>query len=452
MTIPISPLDGRYADKLSTYPFLRGEYALTQERVRVECAWLVALADCPQFGALQLDSNERQFIDALVSEFAEPEFAQIKAIEQECRHDVKAVEYYLARRCAQHPGLTKKRQFIHFACTSEDINNLAYAGLVAQARAELVAQLGTISTMLKQQAETDAELPMLARTHGQSATPTTLGKELANFAHRLSKQSGLIAKLPIEAKCNGATGNYNAHAFACPQVDWLDLSRSLVERLGFSFNAYSTQIEPHDYLANLFSSIANANSILLDLTRDLWAYISMGYYRQSRKSQAEVGSSTMPHKINPIDFENAEGNLGLANALLLHMSTKLPISRLQRDLSDSTVLRNIMPACAYCLLAYQSMQSGLGKITADKARIAQDLDQQWALLAEPIQTVMRLHGINDAYEQLKQLTRGQAVSKQLLHEFIEQLPIDQQQRQRLRQLTPGSYLGYAAQLARQQAT
>ena len=443
----ISPLDGRYAAKLSHYRFLQGEHSLAQARVRVECAWLLSLADNPQFTAFNLSADERAFVTTLISDFDAAAFARVKQIEQQSRHDVKAIEYYLAERCAEHHTLDNKTNFIHFACTSEDINNLAYAYLTQQARAALLEALGDISTELTRQARTYADHAMIARTHGQLATPTTMGKELANFAHRLQQQLNHIASCPILGKCNGASGNYNAHAVACPHIDWRQHSQRFIKGLGLAFQPFSTQIEPHDYLANLCSAIANANSILLDLCRDIWAYISLGYFQQNIASSSEVGSSTMPHKVNPIDFENAEGNLGIANALLAHLAAKLPISRLQRDLSDSTALRNLMPAFAYCLLAADSLQSGLGKIRANQELMAAELAEHWVLLAEPIQTVMRLHGIHDAYEQLKELTRGQHLGQEQIHAFIAELDIPETARQQLLNLTPSSYLGYAAELA-----
>ena len=443
----ISPLDGRYAAKLSHYRFLQGEQSLAQARVRVECAWLLSLADNPQFTTFNLSADERAFVTTLISDFDAAAFARVKQIEQHSRHDVKAIEYYLAERCAEHHTLDNKTNFIHFACTSEDINNLAYAYLTQQARAALLEALGDISTELARQARVYADHAMIARTHGQLATPTTMGKELANFAHRLQQQLKRIAACPILGKCNGASGNYNAHAIACPHIDWRQHSQRFIEGLGLDFQPFSTQIEPHDYLANLCSAIANANSILLDLCRDIWAYISLGYFQQNIASASEVGSSTMPHKVNPIDFENAEGNLGIANALLAHLAAKLPISRLQRDLSDSTALRNLMPAFAYCLLAADSLQTGLGKIRANQELMAAELAEHWVLLAEPIQTVMRLHGIHDAYEQLKELTRGQHISQEQIRAFIAELDIPETARQQLLNLTPSSYLGYAAELA-----
>ena len=443
----ISPLDGRYAERLQRYRCLQGEHALMQARLQVECAWLETLADCPQFPTEPLSPAASAWLQGLVNNFGAADFDAIKDFEARSRHDVKAVEYYLAERCSQHPELSSKVSLIHFACTSEDINNLAYALLTQRARSELLSGLGAIASALAERASSWAGVAMLARTHGQSATPTTLGKEFANFHHRLRQQMALIADLPISAKCNGATGNYNAHRFACPEVDWQRLSRKLVADLGLEFNPYSTQIEPHDSLANLLNAVGGANSILLDCCRDCWAYISMGYLRQRVGDQSEVGSSTMPHKVNPIDFENAEGNLGVANALLTHLAQKLPISRLQRDLSDSTALRNLTPAFAHSLLAYDSILAGCAKVEADPGRIGADLDEAWELLAEPIQTMMRLHGISDAYEQLKGLSRGRTLSREQLHDFIRKLPIPARERERLLELRPATYLGDAEQLA-----
>ncbi|MBK9114687.1 MAG: adenylosuccinate lyase [Betaproteobacteria bacterium] len=446
----LSPLDGRYAAKVAALTGHFSEYGLVRHRVRVELAWLTALADetaiveLPPFSA-----DARAEIDKVAAAFGPADAARVKAIERTTNHDVKAVEYWLKERFAGVPEVARAAEFIHFACTSEDINNLAHGIALAQARAEiLLPALHAIASDLRALAHTHAGTAMLARTHGQPATPTTLGKELANVVARVERQAAQIERVPLLGKMNGAVGNYNAHAAAYPDVDWERLSARVVAGLGLEQNPYTTQIEPHDYMAELFDAVARANTILIDLDRDVWGYVSLGYFRQ-RVKEGEVGSSTMPHKVNPIDFENSEGNLGLANALLRHLAEKLPISRWQRDLTDSTVLRNMGVALGYALLGWVSLRQGLAKLEADPARIAADLDANWEVLAEPIQTVMRRYGVANPYEQLKALTRGRTgMTRESLHAFIDGLALPADAKARLKALSPAAYTGLAAALAK----
>jgi adenylosuccinate lyase len=445
----LSPLDGRYHAKVSSLSHAFSELGLIRLRVRVEVEWLKALSaasipDVPAFSAATLAQ-----LEGVVASFSEADAQAIKEIEARINHDVKAIEYWLRQRLSDNAELQRAAHFIHFACTSEDINNLSYALLALEARAQIMLPaLTRIVDKLAAMAHELADVPMLARTHGQPATPTTLGKELANFAVRLRRSRTRIAGVRLTGKLNGAVGNYNAHLAAYPDVDWDRLARGLVQALGLEFNAYTTQIEPHDSLAELFDAYAAANTVLIGLNRDLWGYISLGYFRQRVKA-GEVGSSTMPHKVNPIDFENSEGNLGIANALLRHLSDKLPVSRWQRDLSDSTVLRNVGVALGHTLLAFDACLAGLAKIEASPERIREDLERAWEVLAEPIQTVMRRHGREEAYEQLKALTRGKdGITRETLHAFIRALDIPDNDRQRLLELTPSSYIGLAARLAR----
>ncbi|MDH4191006.1 MAG: adenylosuccinate lyase [Betaproteobacteria bacterium] len=444
----LSPLDGRYAKSVDTLRPFFSEQALIRYRVRVELAWLIALAAEPKLRELKpLSRSTLAELEALVADFAEGDAEAIKRIEAETNHDVKAIEYWLKDRLAGNREMERSLEFIHFGCTSEDINNLSYALMLAEARAlVLLPGLDAILSALRAKAHRYAELPMLSRTHGQPATPTTLGKEMANFAHRLRRARERVAGVSILGKINGAVGNYNAHIVAYPEVDWPRFARRFVERLGLEFNPYTIQIEPHDSFAELFDACARANTVLLDLDRDLWGYVSLGYFRQKLK-EGEVGSSTMPHKINPIDFENSEGNLGVANALLRHLADKLPVSRWQRDLSDSTALRNLGNALGHSLLAWNSCLRGLGKLDADPKRLAADLDANWEVLAEPIQQVMRRYGVPDAYEKLKALTRGRRIGRKDLAVFIRKLPIPQTAKRRLLALTPASYTGLAARLA-----
>ena len=449
----LSPLDGRYATKLAALSTWLSESALMRERVYVEVEWLIALAevraDDPRLVDLpQIDLPGRERLRAIAKRFAHGNAARIKAIEAVTNHDVKAVEYFLKEQVRDDSALAGAAEFIHFACTSEDINNTAYARMVQGARAQvLLPAIDLVVSRLRSMAHTFAAVPMLARTHGQSASPTTMGKELANVVARLERARGRFAEVPLRAKMNGAVGNYNAHVAAYPEIDWEAFARKVVEQhLGLVFNPYTIQIEPHDDLAELFDAVARLNTILIDLNRDLWGYISLGYFRQ-RLREGEVGSSTMPHKVNPIDFENSEGNLGVANALLRHFSEKLPISRWQRDLTDSTVLRNIGVAMGHTLLGWDSLQRGLDKLELAPQALASDLDACWEVLAEPIQTVMRRYGVANPYEQLKDFTRGQAMDAQRLHEFVDRLAIPDHAKAELKALTPASYTGLAAQLA-----
>jgi adenylosuccinate lyase len=447
----LSPLDGRYAGKVAPLRVLFSEYALIRFRVQVEIEWLKALAaepairEVPTFAAATLAA-----LDAVVSGFSEADGVAVKAIEVRTNHDVKAIEYFLKERLAGNAEIARVAEFIHFACTSEDINNVCHALMLKEARdTVMLPALARIVERLAALAHQHAGDAMLSRTHGQPATPTTLGKEMANVCARLRIARDRIAAVPLRAKMNGAVGSYNAHLAAYPDVDWQAFARGLVTRLGLEFNEYTIQIEPHDAIAELFDAYARANTILIDFDRDVWGYISLGYFRQKVKA-GEVGSSTMPHKVNPIDFENSEGNLGLANVLLRHMSEKLPVSRWQRDLTDSTVLRNMGVALGHTLLAYDSCERGLDKLEANLERLAEDLDANWEVLAEPIQTVMRRYGVTGAYEQLKELTRGKGgMTRASLHRFIKTLQgIPEAERGRLLALTPSSYIGEAAELAR----
>lgn len=444
----LSPIDGRYAAKADPLREWLSEAAFMRHRVKVEVHWLIALArtglpDMPKFSA----QSEAALL-ALVEHFSEADAARIKEIEAVTNHDVKAVEYWMKERVQDNAELVAASEFIHFACTSEDINNTSHGMMLKGARdSVLVPTLRRVHARLVELAHANAREPMLSRTHGQPASPTTLGKEMANVAARLARAIDRIERVELLGKMNGAVGNYNAHLSAYPEFDWEAFSRDVIEnRLGLAFNPYTIQIEPHDYMAELFDAVARANTILLDLDRDVWGYISLGYFKQKTKA-GEIGSSTMPHKVNPIDFENSEGNLGLANALLRHLSEKLPVSRWQRDLTDSTVLRNIGVAFGYSLLAYEACLRGLGKLETNPERLAEDLDNCWEVLAEPVQTVMRRHGIANPYEQLKELTRGKGISREALRTFIEGLAIPDEAKARLLEMTPGSYIGRAVELA-----
>jgi len=447
--VALSPLDGRYASKVAALREHFSEFGLIRHRIRVELAWLCALADEPSFTELKpFSAAARRDINDVADTFGVTDGERVKAIERTTNHDVKAVEYWLKERFAAVPEVASAAEFIHFACTSEDINNLAHGLALAAARRDiLLPMLRDISADLRALAHRHAALPMLSRTHGQAATPTTLGKEMANFCARIERQIVAIEHVPIKGKINGAVGNYNAHVVACPDVDWEKLAVRVVNGLGLEFNPYTTQIEPHDYMAELFDAIARVNTILLGLDRDIWGYVSLGYFRQ-RVTEGEVGSSTMPHKVNPIDFENSEGNLGLGTAMLRHLAEKLPVSRWQRDLTDSTVLRNMGAALGYSLLGWSSLRQGFRKLEVDATRIAADLDANWEVLAEPIQTVMRLHGIANPYEQLKALTRGKSgITRESLHAFIEGLDLPADAKARLKALTPATYVGIAPALA-----
>lgn len=446
----LSPLDGRYAAKTDKLRPILSESGFMHHRVKVEIAWLQALSAAGFAEIKPFSSNASQRLDKLVSDFTEADAARIKEIEAVTNHDVKAVEYWLKEKVKDVPELVAATEFIHFACTSEDINNTSHGMMLKAARDDvLLPSLRAVVEKLTQLAHDNADLPMISRTHGQPASPTTLGKEMANVVARLQRGLQRIADVEILGKMNGAVGNFNAHLSAYPDTDWQAFSKDVIEnRLGLSFNPYTIQIEPHDYMAELFDAIARANTILLDLNRDIWGYISLGYFKQSTKA-GEIGSSTMPHKVNPIDFENSEGNLGMANAVLKHMAEKLPISRWQRDLTDSTVLRNIGVGFGYALLAYDSCLRGLNKLEVNPPRLAEDLDDTWEVLAEPVQTVMRRYGIENPYEQLKDLTRGKGISKEAMQQFIVTLAIPQAAKDQLLAMTPANYIGYASKLAKE---
>ncbi|MCG2633473.1 MAG: adenylosuccinate lyase [Gammaproteobacteria bacterium] len=441
----ISPVDGRYAGKVSRLRPLVSEAGLIQHRVKVEIAWLKQLAACPEIPEIGPFSRAAlSYLDEINDGWSLADAEAVKAHERVTNHDVKAVEYFLKDRIANFPELAAVSEFIHFACTSEDINNLAYGLMLTASRQQiLLPQIDNIIEVLTAQASALAEQPMLARTHGQPASPTTMGKELANVVARLQRQRQQIAAVPLLGKINGAVGNYNAHLAAYPEVDWPQQARQFVTGLGLEWNPYTTQIEPHDCIAELFDAIARCNVVLIDLSRDIWSYISVGYFRQKTVA-GEVGSSTMPHKVNPIDFENAEGNLGIANAVLDHLARKLPISRWQRDLTDSTVLRNIGVALAHCVIAGESLLKGLGKLEVESTQMQRDLDANWEVLGEAIQTVMRRYSVDQPYERLKALTRGRRIDGNDLREFIASLEIPEPEKLRLQALTPGSYTGNAA--------
>ena len=449
----LSPLDGRYAGRTAALRPLLSEFGLIRARVRVEIRWLRWLSEQPELPELPPFSQPaRALLERLCEGFDQADARRVKEIERRTNHDVKAVEYFLKERLSANPELAAAREFIHFACTSEDINNLAQGCILQQVRREiLLPEMDGLLDELRSWAEAQADQAMLSRTHGQPASPTTLGKELANAAARLARQRQGVAEVPIRGKINGAVGNYNAHRVAYPEVDWEALTRRFVEDLGLVWNPFTTQIEPHDGLAELCDALARFDTVLVDLARDLWGYISLGYFRQ-RPREGEVGSSTMPHKVNPIDFENAEGNLGVANALLGHLARSLPLSRWQRDLTDSTVQRNLGVALGHCLLALQSVRRGLDKLEADPIRMEGELSRSWEVLAEAVQTVMRRYGIPEPYEKLKALTRGRPVDRDALHTFIRALDLPQEAKDRLLALTPATYTGLAAPLARKLAS
>lgn len=448
----LSPLDGRYASKCDALrPFL-SEFGLIHARVTVEVRWLQALSNRPEIVEVAPFSNETNAaLDAIVSNFSEEDANRIKEIERTTNHDVKAVEYFLKEKIAGITELQNASEFIHFACTSEDINNLSHALMLKNGREVLVSSMKQILNAISALATTHAEQPMLSRTHGQTASPTTLGKEMANVAYRLARQIKQFENVELLGKINGAVGNYNAHLSAYPDVDWAAHAQAFVESLGLAFNPYTTQIEPHDYMAELFDALRRFNTILIDFNRDVWGYISLGYFKQ-RLKDGEVGSSTMPHKVNPIDFENSEGNLGIANAVLAHLGEKLPISRWQRDLTDSTVLRNMGVGFAQSLIAFDACLKGVGKLELNAARLLEDLDQAQEVLAEPIQTVMRRYNVEKPYEKLKALTRGQAMTRDMMVNFVngeELLQVPSEERARLAELTPATYTGNAAEQAKQ---
>jgi adenylosuccinate lyase len=445
----LSPLDGRYASRVAALRPLLSESAFVRHRVTVEVEWLVALSDLGLPELPRFSAAARERLRAVATGFGAAEAARVKAIEAVTNHDVKAVEYFLKERVAGDAELERASEFIHFACTSEDINNTSHAMMYTAARdAVLLPALDEVITTLRSMAHAHAALPMLSRTHGQPATPTTLGKELANVVARLVRARERVAAVRPTAKMNGAVGNFNAHLSAYPEVDWEAFARGVIEGpLGLAFNPWTIQIEPHDWMAELFDAIARTNTILVDLDRDVWGYISVGYFKQRTKA-GEIGSSTMPHKVNPIDFENSEGNLGIANALLRHLADKLPVSRWQRDLTDSTVLRNVGNAFGHTLLAWDACLRGLRKLEVNPQRLAEDLDGCWEVLAEPVQTVMRRYGVPNPYEQLKELTRGKGITAEALAEFVDRLAIPDDAKARLRAMTPASYVGKAAELAR----
>ncbi|MGD8690809.1 MAG: adenylosuccinate lyase, partial [Gammaproteobacteria bacterium] len=438
----LSPIDGRYGEKTASLRPIFSEFGLIRFRTLVEIRWLQALADEPGIPEVPaLSAGAREILEALAEDFDENDAARVKAIEATTNHDVKAVEYFLKERVAGHAELAGISEFFHFACTSEDINNLAYALMLSHARDDvLLPHLDRVIGMISELAHTHADLPMLSRTHGQSASPTTLGKEMANVVFRLRRKRANLVATELLGKINGAVGNFNAHVVAYPDVDWQSLARRFVQGLGLVWNPYTIQIEPHDYMAELFDATAGINTVLIDFARDVWGYVSLGFFKQ-RTVEGEVGSSTMPHKVNPIDFENAEGNLGVANALFRHLADKLPISRWQRDLTDSTVLRNLGVGFGHALIAWQSLEKGIGKLEADPERLAADLEANWEVLAEAIQTVMRRYGVEKPYEKLKALTRGRRLDREAMQAFISRLEIPDEARQRLLELTPASYTG-----------
>ncbi|MFC1701199.1 adenylosuccinate lyase [Pseudomonadota bacterium] len=444
----VSSVDGRYANRTASLRKIYSEYGLIRYRVIVEIRWFQALAasaDFPQVARLSVKANT--FLESLINDFGLDAAQRIKTIEATTNHDVKAVEYYLKECFAKQEELNSLSEFLHFACTSEDINNLSYALMMRDAREQLLLPVfADINHALQSMASKYADVAMLSRTHGQTASPTTLGKEIANVTVRLQRQTDQLSEQAILGKINGAVGNFNAHITACPELDWPLFAQQFVESLGLTWNPWTTQIEPHDWMAESFHTLSRYNTILIDLCRDIWAYISIGYFSQQTIS-GEVGSSTMPHKVNPIDFENAEGNLGVANALLTHLAEKLPVSRWQRDLTDSTVLRTIGTAAGHAMIAYASLLKGLGKLKLNTQKLAEDLDSSWEVLAEPIQTVMRLYGIENPYEQLKSLTRGKAITGKIMAEFVQALDIPVAAKQRLLELTPATYTGNAAGMA-----
>ncbi len=444
----LSPLDGRYASRVAALRPLLSEYGLMHRRVQVEVEWFIALSDAGFSEFKPLSEAARGLLRSLVTRFSEADAQAIKDIEKTTNHDVKAVEYWLKSRFENSPELKAAGEFVHFACTSEDINNTSHGLMLKAAREQvMLPTLDRITDKLATMAKALAAVPMLSRTHGQTASPTTVGKEIANVVARLRNARARIADVQLLAKMNGAVGNYNAHLSAWPEHDWEDFSKNVIEQqLGLVFNPYTIQIEPHDYMAELFDAFTRVNTILIDWSRDVWGYISVGYFKQ-RTVAGEIGSSTMPHKVNPIDFENAEGNFGLANALLTHLSQKLPISRWQRDLTDSTVLRNMGVALGYALLGYESLIKGLDKLEVNEAALAEDLDSAWEVLAEPIQTVMRRYALPNPYERLKELTRGKAITRESIQAFIDTLELPEAEKQRLLALTPGGYTGKATELA-----
>lgn len=442
----LSPVDGRYGSKAAALRPMFSEYGLIRNRVIVEIRWLQQLAATAEIGEVPAFSDQANaFLDALIDNFSETDAERVKAIEATTNHDVKAVEYFLKERVAEQAELHAVSEFIHFACTSEDINNLSHALMLREALdAVMLPQMQQLSDAIKQLAQEHKAVPMMARTHGQPATPSTMGKEMANVYVRLQRQLEQLRAVPLMGKINGAVGNYNAHQVAYPDVDWHQVSEQFVTGLGLTWNAYTTQIEPHDYIAELFDAVARFNTIVIDFNRDVWGYIALNHFKQ-RTVAGEVGSSTMPHKVNPIDFENSEGNLGIANAIMQHLASKLPVSRWQRDLTDSTVLRNLGVGFAYALIAYQATLKGVSKLEVNADNLLRELDQNWELLAEPIQTVMRRYGIEKPYEKLKELTRGKRVNQAAMADFIDSLELPETVKAELKLLTPASYIGRAVE-------
>lgn len=445
----VSPIDGRYGSKTERLRSVFSEFGLIRYRVMVEVRWLQHLAQHP--GVVEVapfSAAANNLLEKLVADFSIEQAQRIKEIERTTNHDVKAVEYLIKETIADNAELNAVSEFVHFACTSEDINNLSHALMLKEGRDQVVLPaLQDIADQLAAMGRDFADVPMLARTHGQTASPTTVGKEIANVAYRLQRQIAQISAVPLLGKINGAVGNYNAHLSAYPEIDWQAVAQSFIEQLGLDYNPYTTQIEPHDYMAELFDGLARSNTILIDFARDIWGYISLGYFKQ-KTIAGEVGSSTMPHKVNPIDFENAEGNMGLANALFGHLAAKLPISRWQRDLTDSTVLRNMGVGLGYSMIAYASLNKGMSKLQLNEDKLAADLNASWEVLAEPIQTVMRRYGIEEPYEKLKALTRGNVMDQATIQQFIDSLEIPEQAKTALKAMTPGSYTGNAAQQAK----
>ncbi len=443
----VSPIDGRYGSKTTEYRSIFSEFGLIKYRVEVEIRWLQRLAAHPQIAEVPAFSDATQtLLNGIVSDFNEEHAQRIKAIESTTNHDVKAVEYFIKEQFGSNEELKNINEFVHFACTSEDINNLSHGLMLSAGREVMVAQMQDIIDQIAKLAKDYASDSMLSRTHGQTASPTTVGKELANVVARLHRQLNTVKRVELLGKINGAVGNYNAHLSAYPNIDWAANAEAFVNSLGLTWNPYTTQIEPHDYIAELFDAIARFNTILIDFDRDIWGYISLGYFKQ-KTIAGEVGSSTMPHKVNPIDFENSEGNLGIANAVLGHLAAKLPISRWQRDLTDSTVLRNMGVGFGYSAIAYAATLKGISKLEINRARLQEDLNNSWEVLAEPIQTIMRRYGIEEPYEKLKALTRGQAITQQLIQDFIETLDVPEEAKQTMRQLTPANYIGNAVEQA-----
>ncbi|MBC8513202.1 MAG: adenylosuccinate lyase [Candidatus Thioglobus sp.] len=444
----ISPIDGRYSDKTSSLKAIFSEFGLIKYRLLVEVRWLEAMSNNPHISEVpKFSPQSNAALLAIADNFSLEDAKSIKEIEGTTNHDVKAVEYFLKEKVSSIPELQKVSEFIHFACTSEDINNLSHALMLENGRLVLLDEMNATLSLIKKLAKDNAEVAMLSRTHGQTASPTTLGKEMANFSYRLSRQIDQLSAVQIMGKFNGAVGNFNAHVSAYPEIDWQNVSKDFIEKLGINFAPYSSQIESHDYIAEYFHALNRFNTILIDFCRDIWGYISLGYFTQ-KTIKGEIGSSTMPHKVNPIDFENAEGNLGLAIAVGDHFATKLPISRWQRDLTDSTVLRNLGVSCAHSLISYASLCKGIGKLEINESKLTEDLDKAWEVLAEPIQTVMRRYGVENPYEKLKDLTRGKQIDSKIIDDFISTLEIPAEAKEELRKLTPMNYIGNAINLAR----